>query len=119
MSAALHPPATQCTRRTATVRPWVDVDEFVQRYHPENRHDRTSTWSEDNPNGRWRSFGYDALTQRDKVNLDVFWLRDESLEDAANLPDPDIIAAEIIEDLGAALAQFELIQGDLAKAGEA
>jgi hypothetical protein len=67
--------------------------------------------------GRWRSFGYDALTQRDKVNLDIFWLRDDSLEDAANLPDPDVIAAEIIEDLDAALAQFELIQGDLVKTG--
>ena len=54
--------------------------------------------------------------QRDKVNLDIFWLKDESLEDADNLPEPDVIAAEIIEDLGAALEQFEAIQGDLAKA---
>jgi hypothetical protein len=69
--------------------------------------------------GRWRSFGYDALTQRDKVNLDIFWLRDDSLEDAANLPDPDVIAAEIIEDLDAALAQFELIQGLVKTGGQA
>ena len=48
------------------------------------------------------------------MNLDIFWLRDESLEDAAKLPDPDEIAAEIIEDLRAALEEFELIQGDLA-----
>ena len=91
-----------------------DLDEFVSSYHAENRHARTPTWSEDNPQGRWRPFTYDELTQRDKVNLDIFWLKDDSLEDAANLPEPDVIAAEIIEDLGAALAQFELIQGDLA-----
>lgn len=50
---------------------------------------------------------------RDKVNLDIFWLRDESLEDTANLPDPDVIAAEIIEDLRTALEQFEEILADL------
>jgi type I restriction enzyme M protein len=50
---------------------------------------------------------------RDKVNLDIFWLRDESLEDSANLPDPDILAEEIVEDLRAALAQFEEIVADL------
>ena len=54
------------------------------------------------------------LVQRDKASLDIFWLRDESLEDAANLPEPDVIAAEIIEDLRAALEQLEAIQGDLA-----
>ena len=91
-----------------------DLDEFVSNYHAENRHDRTPTGSEDNPQSRWRPFTYDELTQRDKVNLDIFWLKDDSLEDAANLPEPDVIAAEIIEDLGAALAQFELIQVDLA-----
>ena len=46
------------------------------------------------------------LLKRDKLNLDSFWLKDESLEDSANLPDPDVIAAEIVEDLQAALAQF-------------
>ena len=46
--------------------------------------------------------------------MDIFWLRDDSLEDSANLQDPDVIAAEIIEDLRAALEEFELIQGDLA-----
>ena len=55
-----------------------------------------------------------SSSQRDKVSLDIFWLRDESLEDSANLPDPDVIAAEIVEDLQAALEQFALIQADLA-----
>ena len=47
--------------------------------------------------------------QRDKTSLDIFWLKDESLEDSANLPDPDVIAADIIEDLRTALEQFEAI----------
>ena len=50
---------------------------------------------------------------RDKVNLDIFWLRDESLEDSANLPEPDVLAAEIVEDLQAALEQFAAIAEDL------
>ncbi len=53
------------------------------------------------------------MLQRDKVSLDIFWLKDESLEDSANLPDPDVIAAEIAEDLRAALEQFEAIAEDL------
>ena len=63
--------------------------------------------------GRWRSFTYEELIARDKVNLDIFWLRDESLEDSANLPDPDVLAAEIVEDLRSALAQFESIEEEL------
>jgi len=89
-----------------------DLDEFAARFNPANRHQRTSTRSEQNPEGRWRAFTYDELIARDKVNLDIFWLRDESLEDTANLPDPDVLATEIMEDLQAALEQFEEIAGD-------
>ena len=64
---------------------------------------------------RFKSFSYEELTKRDKLNLDIFWLKDESLEDSANLPDPDIIAQEIFEDLQAALAQFAEIANDLKK----
>lgn len=92
---------------------WEDLDEFVACYHPENRHERTPTWSEDNPDGRWRAFPYEELMGQDKVNLDVFWLRDESLEDTADLPDPDVLAAEIVDDLQAALEQFQEIAEDL------
>ena len=94
-----------------------DLDEFVECFKPENRFDRKPTWSEDNPTGRWRSFTYDELTQRDKVNLDIFWLRDDSLEDSANLPDPDILTAEIAEDLQSALDQFAQIAEDLGAKG--
>ena len=90
-----------------------DLDEFVACYNPENRHERKPTWSETNPDGRWRAYSYDELVARDKASLDIFWLKDESLEDSANLPDPDVIAAEIVEDLRAALEQFAEIHGDL------
>jgi len=90
-----------------------DLDEFVTNFNPANRHERFATWSEETPHGRWRSYTYDEIMARDKVNLDIFWLRDESLEDTDNLPDPDIIALEIVEDLEAALEQFRLIAEDL------
>ncbi len=90
-----------------------DLDEFVQCYNPENRHQRQPTWSEKNPDGRWRAYAYDELINRDKASLDVFWLRDESLEESDNLPDPDVLAQEIVEDLEAALEQFREIASDL------
>lgn len=90
-----------------------DLDDFVKCYRPENRHKRKATWSESNPEGRWRALSYEELTQRDKCNLDWFWLKDESLEASENLPDPDVIAAEIVEDLRAALEQFEAVLADL------
>ena len=62
---------------------------------------------------RFKSFTYEELTKRDKVNLDIFWLKDESLEDSANLPDPGVLALEITEDLEAAVAQFAEIAADL------
>ena len=73
----------------------------------------TGTWSEENPDGRWRTFTYDELMARDKVNLDIFWLRDESLEETANLPEPDVLAEEIVDDLESALEQFRAILADL------
>ena len=90
-----------------------DLDEFVACYNPANRHERQASWSEENPQRRWRVFTYDELMSRDKVNLDIFWLRDESLEDAANLPEPDVLAREIMEELEAALEQFAGIVEEL------
>jgi type I restriction enzyme M protein len=95
-----------------------DLDEFVKCYNPENRHNRKPTWSEKNPQGRWRAFDYEELTNQDKASLDIFWLRDESLEDSDNLPEPDILAREIVEDLEAALEQFRLIAEDLGEGKE-
>ncbi len=90
-----------------------DLDEFVHLYQPTNRHDRAPTWSESTPDGRWRVYDYNALVARDKASLDIFWLRDESLADSDNLPPPDVIAQEIVDDLEAALEQFRLIVGDV------
>jgi hypothetical protein len=81
-------------------------DEFVQCFHAENRHERSES-------DRFKGFAYDDLLKRDKVNLDIFWLRDESLEDSANLPDPHVLALEITEELEAALEQFAAIAEDL------
>jgi type I restriction enzyme M protein len=92
-----------------------DLDEFVECYRPDSRNRRQATWSETTPEGRWRSYTYDEVLARDKVSLDLFWLRDESLEDSANLPDPHILAQEIADDLRSALAQIEDILGDLEK----
>ena len=89
------------------------TNEFVACFNLKNRCQRTATWNEDNPDGRWRAFTYDELLARDKISLDIFWLRDESLEDTANLPDLDVLALEIMEDLQAALEQFAEIVEDL------
>jgi type I restriction enzyme M protein len=90
-----------------------DLDDFVACYHPENRHERTAARSEATPEARWRAFSYEELVARDKASLDLFWLRDESPEDSANLPDPDVLAAEIVEDLEAALDQFAQLAADM------
>ncbi len=112
-----------------------DREDFVACYNPKNRHERRET-------ERFKSFTYEELIKRDKhslpdsnvlgfprhaqsldasrrkagcpasANLDI-WLKDESLEDSANLPDPDVLAAEIVEDLEAALQQFAAIATDL------
>jgi len=93
-----------------------DLDEFVACYNPKNRHERKATWSEKNQEGRWRVYGYDELIARDKASLDIFWLKDESLAESDNLPPPEVIAQEIVEDLEAALEQFRLIAADLGPA---
>ena len=90
-----------------------DLDEFVQCYRPGDRHNRVATWSERAPEGRWRPYGREEILARDKASLDLFWLRDESLEDAADLPEPHVLAAEIADDLRAALEQIEDVLEDL------
>ncbi len=85
-----------------------DLQDFVRCYNPENHHVRTES-------DRFKSFSYDELIQRDKASLDIFWLKDESLEDSANLPDPDVIADDIAENLDAALEQFRGITDQIRK----
>ena len=82
------------------------LEDFVQCYPPGARNQRKET-------DRFHRFTYDELMARDKASLDIFWLRDDSLDDVENLPAPAVIAAEIIEDLEAALAGFAQIAESL------
>lgn len=82
------------------------LQNFIECYNPENRHQRSET-------EKFKCFTLEELLERDKISLDIFWLKDESLEDSADLPDPDILAAEIVEDLQAALDQINSIAEDL------
>ena len=82
------------------------LQDFIACYQPENRFERRET-------EEFKAFGYDELIQRDKASLDIFWLKDESLEDTANLPDPKVLARDIAENLEIALEQFSQIYEDL------
>ena len=94
-----------------------DLKDFIDLYNPKNRNKRKETWSEENEEGRWRKYSYEEIIARDKTNLDIFWLRDKSLTDLDNLPDPDILAAEIIENLEAGLESFREIMETLNEKG--
>lgn len=83
-----------------------DFQEFIDCYKPDDRSKRRESKKCD----RWKSYTYDELTARDKTNLDIFWLKDESLEDTDNLPPPDVLAAEIVEQLESALEEFRSVE---------
>jgi type I restriction enzyme M protein len=84
------------------------LKDFIKCYNPENRHERKES-------ERFHRFTYSELVERDKANLDITWLKDESLEEAENLPEPEVIAAEIVENLRSALEEFEQLQEELEK----
>jgi type I restriction enzyme M protein len=90
-----------------------DLKEFIDCYNPENINERTETWSKENPDGRWRCYSYEEILERDKTNLDIFWIKDKSLDDLDNLPEPDVIASELVQDLENALEQLREISTDL------
>jgi type I restriction enzyme M protein len=90
-----------------------DFDEFVACYKPGSEHERVQTWSDTNPEGRWRTYSYEDLLKRDKLSLDLFWLKDKSLTDIDALPPPDVLATEIADDLEAAFQQFSKIAARL------
>ncbi len=87
-----------------------DLDDFVACFNPANRHQRQET-------ERFKRYTYDELLARDKVSLDLFWLRDESLEDIDNLPAPAVLAAEIAEDLQSALTEIQALADSLGANG--
>lgn len=83
------------------------LQDFVDCYCAGARHQRKETWHpEQNPEGRWRKYTYDDILGRDKTSLDIFWLKDKSLTDLDNLPEPEVLAEEIIENIEAGLASF-------------
>ena len=90
-----------------------DLKDFIACYNPNNRHERKETWSEENPDGRWRKFSVDEILKRDKTSLDIFWIKDKSLADLDNLPDPDVLADDIIENLQSALESFQELKKQL------
>lgn len=100
------------TLKTKPLQP-ADLEEFVALSKPGAIAERQPTWSEANPEGRWRAYELKELLARDKINLDLFWLKDDALLDSDNLPDPDRIAAEIADDLRSALEQMEALLADL------
>ena len=85
-----------------------DLQDFITVYKPENRDARTET-------EQFRAFSYDELIEREHVNLDIFWLKEDSVEDVADLPTPDVLVSEITENLESALAQFQNIQAELGR----
>lgn len=84
-----------------------DLDGFVAAYSADDVTKRVES-------ERFKKFTYDELVTRDKASLDIFWLRDESLEDAANLPEPSVLVVEIIEELESALSELNELADSLA-----
>jgi type I restriction enzyme M protein len=85
-----------------------DLKDFIGCYHPENRHERKEA-------ERFRKFTYDEIVLRDKTSLDIFWLKDNSLTDLDNLPEPDVLVEDIIENLESSLESLREISNNLSK----
>ena len=90
-----------------------DLENFISCYRPENRYSRMETWSPENPDGRWRKFSVQEILERDKTSLDIFWIKDKALADLDNLPVPDELAVDIIENLRSALTCFQELMDQL------
>jgi len=81
------------------------LKDFIRCYNPDNRFERKKT-------ERFKKFTYEEIIVRNKTNLDIFWLKDESLSDLENLPEPNVLTEEIIQNIVAGLNSFnELLNG--------
>ena len=81
-----------------------DLKDFVECYNPQNR---------------FKKFKYDEIIARDETNPDIFWLKNDSLGDMDNLPEPDVLALEIVENIETGLASFkEIVEGLNKKVGK-
>jgi len=85
-----------------------DLKDFIECYHPENRYEREET-------ERFKKFTYNEIISRDKTGLDIFWLKDKSLTDLDNLPDPDVLVEDIIENIESSLESLREISNNLSK----
>lgn len=92
-----------------------DLSDFLKCYNADNRNKRKATWSDKVPEGRWRKFTYDEIILRDKCSLDISWLKDDNATDLDNLPEPDVIANEIINSLKEATRSFEKVLSELSR----
>ncbi|TDG35372.1 SAM-dependent DNA methyltransferase [Pedobacter changchengzhani] len=87
-----------------------DLQDFVSLYKTANRNKRAETYHpQTNPDGKWRKFSYEEIMARDKTSLDISWIKDKSLADLDNLPDPDVLANDILENLEASIDNFRSI----------
>ncbi|WP_130735960.1 class I SAM-dependent DNA methyltransferase [Flavobacterium sp. J27] len=89
------------------------LKEFIDCYNIGSENKRSETWSTENTKGRWRRYSYDEIIERDKTNLDIFWLKDDSLIDIENLPEPEMLLEDIIENIESTLANFKTIKDSL------
>ncbi|SHG17072.1 type I restriction enzyme M protein [Fodinibius roseus] len=89
------------------------LKDFIECYKPGKRHKREETWGEDNEDGRWRKYSYEEIINRDKTSLDITWIKDDSLTDLENLPEPEVLAGDIVENLEAGLESFRQIVEEL------
>ena len=89
------------------------LNDFVVCYNPKNIKNRKETWNIDNPEGRWKKFSYDEIIMREKANLDITWIKDESSLDYDNLPEPDDLINDMIENLGSALTNLKAIKDSI------
>jgi type I restriction enzyme M protein len=90
-----------------------DLDDFVKCYNPENRHNRTETYSAENPNGRWRKYTYDEIISRDKTSLDISWIK--SGEDLVDYPLSELMAMmeEKSKNILSAVSSLKTIIGNI------
>jgi len=89
--------------------------DFVTRYCPGERQAREETWSEEHPEGRWRCYDVAEVLSRDKASPNIFWLKDQSVNVLENLPEPDILSAEIIAEMETGLLNFRSVLQALEK----
>jgi type I restriction enzyme M protein len=85
-----------------------DLLDFINCYNPQNRFQREET-------ERFKRFTYDEIISRDKTSLDIFWLKDDGLTDLDNLPDPDVLVEDIIENLESSLESLKELANNLEK----